>query len=74
MPKKELHENLLDLDWKNHLDFIKPCAMAQIHSQSNFGCGQTQVFTNGPLYSLDAYGNYTQGSCTRSLVAPCHGT
>jgi len=29
-------ENLLDLDWENCMDFMKPCAMAQIRSQPNF--------------------------------------
>lgn len=29
-------ENLLDLDRENRTDFMKPCAMARIRSQSNF--------------------------------------
>lgn len=31
-----LHVNPVNLDWENHTDFMKPCAMARIRSQPYF--------------------------------------
>lgn len=45
-----LHGNLLDLDRENRTDFMKPCAMARIHSQSYFLIDQLTIESNFSHY------------------------